>query len=116
MKLKRMVKLYKKYSSKKDLEDAVNNKEVDIYFDYYGINNKSYEATLSTFIEDYVVLGNSKDNYIVNSFESLKDKDIVMLSDNSLYNYFENKLLIEMYMINIIRLNLVNILYFIWIQ
>ncbi len=81
---------YKKYSSKKDLEDAVNNKEVDIYFDYYGINNKSYEATLSTFIEDYVVLGNSKDNYIVNSFESLKDKDIVMLSDNSLYNYFEN--------------------------
>lgn len=81
---------YKKYSSKKDLEEAVNNKEVDIYFDYYGINNKSYEATLSTFIEDYVVLGNSKDNYIVNSFESLKDKDIVMLSDNSLYNYFEN--------------------------
>lgn len=81
---------YKKYSSKKDLEDAVNNKEVDIYFDYYGINNKSYEATLSTFIEDYVVLGNSKDNYIINSFESLKDKDIVMLSDNSLYNYFEN--------------------------
>lgn len=78
---------YKKYSSMKDLEEAVNNKEVDIYFDYYGISNKNYEATISTFIEDYVVLGDYDDNYIINSFESLKNKDIVMLSDNSLYNY-----------------------------
>lgn len=78
---------YKKYSSAKDLEEAINNKEVDIYFDYYGISNKNYEATISTFIEDYVVLGDYDDNYIINSFESLKNKDIVMLSDNSLYNY-----------------------------
>lgn len=78
---------YKKYSSMKDLEEAVNNKEVDIYFDYYGISNKNYEATISTFIEDYVVLGDYDDNYIINSFESLKNKDIAMLSDNSLYNY-----------------------------
>ncbi len=81
---------YKKYSNKKELEEAINNKEIDMYFDYYGITNKSYEATLSTFIEDYVVLGDAKDNYIVNSFESLKDKDIAMLSDNSLYNYVSN--------------------------
>ena len=81
---------YKKYRDKKELEDAINNKEVDMYFDYYGISNKNYEATLSTFIEDYVVLGNNSDNYIINSFESLKDKDIVMLSDNSLYNYVSN--------------------------
>ena len=78
---------YKKYSSAKDLEEAINNKEVDLYFDYYGISNKNYEATISTFIEDYVVLGDYDDNYIINSFESLKNKDIVMLSDNSLYNY-----------------------------
>ena len=78
---------YKKYSSAKDLEEAINNKEVDIYFDYYGISNKNYEATISTFIEDYVVLGDYDDNYIINSFESLQNKDIVMLSDNSLYNY-----------------------------
>ena len=78
---------YKKYSNKEDLEEAVKNKKVDIYFDYYGINSKDYKATLSTFIEDYVIIAKRKDNYIINSFESLKGKDVAMLGDNSLYNY-----------------------------
>ena len=81
---------YKKYYSKEELEKAINNKEVDIYFDYYGIGNKNYKSTLSTFIEDYVVLGREKDNYIINSFESLRGNDVVMLKDNSLYNYVNN--------------------------
>ncbi|MCI8346481.1 MAG: GGDEF domain-containing protein [Bacilli bacterium] len=78
---------YKKYSSKKKLEEAINNKEIDIYFDYYGINNKDYTATISTFIEDYVILGRRENNYIINSFESIRNKEVAMLGDNSLYNY-----------------------------
>lgn len=78
---------YKRYSSKKKLEEAINNKEIDIYFDYYGINNKDYTATISTFIEDYVILGRRENNYIINSFESIRNKEVAMLSDNSLYNY-----------------------------
>lgn len=78
---------YKKYANKQALEDAVANREVDIYFDYYGITNDHYNSTLSTFIEEYVVLEHKDNHYIVNSFESLKNKDIVMLSDNALYNY-----------------------------
>ena len=78
---------YKKYTNKDQLEKAIENKEVDIYFDYYGINNKNYKATISTFVEEYVVIGMPEDNYVINSFESLKNKDIVMLSDNLLYDY-----------------------------
>ena len=78
---------YKEFTDKKALEEAIKNKEIDIYFDYYGLSNDSYKATLSTFIEDYVILGRQSDNYIINSFESLKNKDVVMLKDNSLYNY-----------------------------
>ena len=78
---------YKKYNSKKELEDAIKNKEIDIYFDYYGINNENYKATISTFIEDYVILGKEKNNYIINSFESIKNKNVAMLKDNALYNY-----------------------------
>lgn len=81
---------YKKYKSLKDLEKAIDKGEVDIYFDYYNYSNDNYLATVSTFIEDYVVLGNQKDKHIVTSFESLKGKDLVMLGDDSLYNYFKN--------------------------
>ena len=81
---------YKKYNSKKELEKAIDKGEVDLYFDYYNYSNDKYSATLSTFIEDYVVLGKQEDNHIVNSFESLKGQDIAMVKDDSLYNYFSN--------------------------
>lgn len=78
---------YKKYPNKKKLEEAIQNKEVDIYFDYYGMNNKNYTATISTFIEDYVILGKKGTHYIINSFESIRNQKIAMLGDNSLYHY-----------------------------
>ena len=81
---------YKKYNTKKELQKAIDKGEVDVYFDYYNYSNEKYLETLSTFIEDYVVLGKQEDNFIVNSFESLKGQDIVMLRDDSLFNYFSN--------------------------
>ena len=81
---------YKKYSSLKDLEKAIDKGEVDIYFDYYNYDNKKYLETVSTFIEDYVILGKQEDNHVINSFESLKGTNIAMLGNDSLYNYFKN--------------------------
>ena len=81
---------YKKYNSKKELQKAIDEGKVDIYFDYYNFNGDKYVGTLSTFIEDYVVLGKQADNHIVNSFESLKDQEIAMVKGDSLYNYFSN--------------------------
>ena len=81
---------YKKYDTVADLKKAVDKGDVDIYFDYYNYNNDKYTSTLSTFIEKYVVLGREEDNHIVTSFESMKDKSIAMLGNDSLYNYFEN--------------------------
>ncbi len=81
---------YQKFDTRKELEEAIEKGKVDVYFDYYNINNEDYLPTLSTFVEDYAVLGEQKDNQIVNSFESLKNEKIAMLKDNSLYNYFLN--------------------------
>ncbi len=78
---------YQKYANKQELEKAINDKKVDIYFDYYGINNDDYMATISTFVEDYVILGRNKDSHIINSFESIKNQNVSMLKDNALYNY-----------------------------
>ncbi len=79
---------YKEYETKEDLQKAIDKGEIDVYFDYYNYNNDKYYATLSTFIEEYVVLGYQKDNHVITSFESLKDKQIAMLEDDSLFNYF----------------------------
>ena len=81
---------YKKYDSLKELEKAIDKGEVDVYFDYYNYSNDNYLATVSTFIEDYAVLGRQKDNHIVTSFESIKGEEIAMLGNDSLYNYFKN--------------------------
>ena len=80
----------KKFKSKKALKEAIDRGEVDIYFDYYNYSNDKYQPTMSTFIEDYVVLGKKEDKHIVTSFESLRGQDIVMLEEDSLYNYFSN--------------------------
>src|SRR5699024_1779169 len=83
---------YRRYSSKEALRKAIEKGDVDIYFDYYNFAsvNDDYKETISTFIEDYVILGRRSDNHVVNSFESLKDENIAMIDNTSLYNYFEN--------------------------
>lgn len=81
---------YKKYDTLKDLQKAIEKKEVDLYFDYYNYSNDNYMPTVSTFVEDYVVLGLQEDNHIVNSFESLKKEKIAMLEKDALYYYFKS--------------------------
>ena len=81
---------YQEYQTVEELKKAIDKGEVDLYFDYYNYNNEKYKSTLSTFIEQYVVLGREEDNHIVTSFESMKDERLAMLSKDSLYNYFSN--------------------------
>ena len=78
---------YIKYNTKEDLKKAIDKGEIDIYFDYYDFNNNKYDETLSTFIEEYAVLGKQKDNHIVTSLESLRNEDIAVLKGDSLNNF-----------------------------
>ena len=79
---------YKEFETKEELQKAIDKGQIDVYFDYYNYNNDKYYSTLSTFVEEYVVLGFQKDNHIITSLESLKNKDVAMLEDDSLFNYF----------------------------
>lgn len=81
---------FKRYKNLDQLKKAIDQNEVDMYFGYFDYENKNYTATLSPFIEEYVVLGKVRDGHIVNSFEALKDKKVVMLSDTTLYSYFKD--------------------------
>ena len=81
---------YERYSSVEELTKAINNKEIDFYFNYYGTVPESYKETMSPFIEKYVVLRNNSNSSSVTTFEELKGKNINMLKDNQLLTYFQS--------------------------
>ncbi len=103
--INRMIRLsdiditYKKYASVKKLNEAIASKEVDFFFDYYGNKDEDYLKTVSTFNEKYAVLAKKGSDYIINTFESLKNKNVNMINNNQLYNYFKgnSRALIETY-------------------
>ena len=89
---------YKKYKSVDELNKAINNSEVDIYFDYIGNQNGKYLKTVSTFVENYVVLGRVLDDYVISSFEGLKGNNVYMLENNKyLYNYIKSGAMVNVY-------------------
>lgn len=80
---------YKKYKNLDALNQAINNQEVDIYFNQSGINMPGYTNTVSPFIEEYVVIRNNKNKENVTTFEELKSKNINMLAGTALLKYFQ---------------------------
>lgn len=80
---------YKKYASIEELKKAINNQEVDIYFNNFGYITSNYQNTTSPFIEEYVVLANNNSKEVIKTFESLKNKNVKMLSNNVLLKYFQ---------------------------
>lgn len=80
---------YKKYKNVESLQQAINNKEVDIYFNYFDASLTGYTNTVSPFVEEYVVLRNSKNKENVTTFEELKEKNINVLSNTALGKYLK---------------------------
>ena len=80
---------YKKYKNVESLQQAINNKEVDIYFNYFDASLTGYTNTVSPFVEEYVILRNNKNKENVTTFEELKEKNINVLSNTALGKYLK---------------------------
>lgn len=79
---------FKKYDSVKDLEDAFNDGKVDIVFNYYNFGDlKDATYTIQTFSGNYVLLSHINNNVTIDSFASLKGKEIYTIKDTKLSNY-----------------------------
>ena len=78
------------YKSLDQLKSAIDNGEIDIYFNYYDYDSTKYNATISPFVEKYVVLGEPEDGFVVESFESMKGKKVIIVENNTIYNYFKD--------------------------
>ena len=66
---------YQKYKSVEELKQAIDNGEVDIYFNY--------------FVEEYVILARLDSGEVINTFEGLKNKQVMMLKNSLLTSYIQ---------------------------
>ncbi len=94
---------YIEYDSIEDLKTAIDKGEVDIYFNYYDYESSKYNATISPFIEKYVVLGKTNDSYVVTSFEGMKNKKVAIIDNNSIYNFFKDNSKAQLIPVNTIN-------------
>ena len=80
---------YVKYNKVADLKKAIEDKKVDIFFNYYNISSSEYRQIDNNFITSYVILVPEDSNEVINSIESLKGKDIYFVKDRDIYNDFK---------------------------
>ncbi len=72
---------FTKYKNYNDFIDAIKNEKVDIYFNYYDLDTK-FKTVDNGLSITYDILAKKSDNIVINSIESLRDKE-VYVSDNS---------------------------------
>ena len=80
---------YVKYNTVDELKKAIQDKKIDIFFNYYNISSSDYRQIDNNFITEYVILSPDDSNEVVNSIESLKGKDVYFVKDRDIYNDFK---------------------------
>lgn len=81
---------YKKYNSIKQLTKGFENGDVDIIFNYYGIDSQGSNETINVYDVSYVILTHIDNNVTVDSWMSLTNKEIYALKDTMLTEYVNN--------------------------
>ncbi|MCM1053756.1 MAG: GGDEF domain-containing protein [Ruminococcus sp.] len=80
---------YTKYRDKLKIQEAVNNKAIDLYYDYYNYND-NYISTDSKILKEYSVITPSSNSLVINSLESLVGKTVYVEQSSSLVNFLKN--------------------------
>ena len=80
---------FTKYKNYGAFSNAINNNEVDLYFNYYnsGDNFKTVDTGMNV---NYVVIAKNTNDIIVNSMNSLQNKSVYVLENSLLINYISN--------------------------
>lgn len=78
-----------KYRTYKLLNKAINEGNVDLYFNYYLLNS-NYTNVNSLMNINYYIIAKDSNNLVVNSLQSLKNKTVYVLQDSLLSEYLKN--------------------------
>ena len=84
-----------KYNSLEKLQKAIDNKKVDIYFDYHTTNSK-YESISSNINLEIAIVANKNNDMSLNSLVSLNGKDVYVEKDSKIYNYLKENTSIKL--------------------
>lgn len=76
---------FTKYKDFATFANAINNANVDIYFNYYNLTN-NYKNIDTNMNINYVVVAKDTNDLVVNSLNSLQYKDVYVLEDSMLYD------------------------------
>ena len=80
---------FTRYRNYNTFNNAINNGNIDLYFNYYRTTN-SYQALETGMNINYYVIAKNGNNIIVNSPSSLKNSTVYVLEDSILYEYLTN--------------------------
>lgn len=86
---------YIEYENSKELNNALNEKKLDIILNYYSLGNNNYTTTRTLGSTEYVVLAHIDNNIVVNSLYSLRNMEVTMLSNMNLKYSMASKNLFE---------------------
>ena len=76
---------FTKYKDFSTFANAINNANVDIYFNYYNLSN-NYKTIDTNMNINYVVVAKDTNDLVVNSLNSLQYKDVYVLENSMLYD------------------------------
>ena len=75
---------FNRYKNFTSFNNAITNKEIDLYFNYYD-NNSDYKSVDTGMNINYVIVANNTNGVIINSLNSLQYKNVYVL-ENSILN------------------------------
>lgn len=86
---------FRKYNSVTDFSKAIENNDIDLYFDYYNLNYDYQEAKTAINLNFYIVAPNS-DDIAIKSLKSLEGQTVYALSNSKLANYLKQSVKLDL--------------------
>ncbi|MBR1416193.1 MAG: diguanylate cyclase [Bacilli bacterium] len=80
---------FTKYKNYSQFVNAVSNKEVDLYFNYYSTNNEFRDIDTQMNVT-YVIAAKNTNGLVVNSISTLQNLEISVLENSILSSYLSN--------------------------
>ena len=84
-----------KYNSIEKLQKAIDNKKVDIYFDYHNIDSK-LESISSNVNLSVAIIADKNNSMSLNSLVSLSGKEVYVENNSKIYEYLKEKTSIDL--------------------
>ncbi len=77
---------FEKYKNIKELNSAIEKKEIDVYLDNYNFTS-NYKNLNSGLSQEYEIIVNKSNSMVIDSLNALEGKDIYVKENSKLYDY-----------------------------